>query len=739
MNPDLKAIWDNVVKAKNSPEDAKNPLTSSDIDAYIKDESKGKYSLKDITDTSLRNLGRSFAEGATSNFLPALASGEAPQSAYDIAGSTMDAMPGFSGAGKAGALAAHLIGKVSGFLGGNEQTGQSIALKNKLFQEAHPAADFLANGAGMVGASLLAPEVGAEEGGARLGAKMLNTGAKTAAQGTAATVGSESMNPNGVSGGDVALGAGASGLLGAGLAAGGHALDFVRNPETRSNSFIGKLLDEIGYNKLKAKNADFAAGNRGGDVRLADLDPRLGAAADFVANKSPDVNMAMDKATLAREQGKPGRMQNDLGELFSADPSVPPDPNAELPFAGGRQQYRPFVPGTGKIGADEAALRTWAKGPEGYGGLPETPANTTFASPEPSAEAKAAQATYESAKAVVGDNPSPAVQKSLDAMKAKADALMPQLNPTEQIFAQYLQKPTVQKVLGEATQMGLNGVPVSPAEAATTSKLVHMNSRLGDLAGQAFDRGASGLGNSIKEAQGELKDHLIENLPGFSDVNSKYAAKMGGIEATEAGVDAWTDPESRGIKQVMAKMSDTDKQNYRYGMASELTQKLRGQNGVAMARQLQTPGSALQDKLQTMFGSKDVFDQFMKRADLEYTMSQLRRATGNSTTVLRGNAQGGINPMQMGLQAMSTNVASAPHLAQSAIIRASARMAKASVLRAESEQAGRALMTRGTPAIDDLLAKFQGRANVPTAPPVAAPLAPVIGANLPRLLNPQQQ
>ena len=233
-------------------------------------------------------------------------------------------------------------------------------------------------------------------------------------------------------------------------------------------------------------------------------------------------------------------------QLFSADPNVAPDPNAPLPFAGTRAQYRPFVPGTGAIGDAETSLRQWAKGPEGYGGLPEQPNNTVF--PQPiSEEGKAARATYEQVQAQVDwRNPSPAVQKSLDALKAKADALAPQLNPTEQIFAQYLQKPDVGKVLSEANRMGLDGVPVSPTEASTTEKLVAMHSRLGDLAGQAFNRGASGLGTAIKQAQGELKDHLVENLPGFSDVNSKYAQKMGGIESMEAGQDAWTDPESRG-------------------------------------------------------------------------------------------------------------------------------------------------------------------------------------------------
>ena len=297
MNPDLKAIWQNVVTAKNSPEDAKNPLTPADIDEYIKSESKGKYGLKDITDVSLRNLGRSFAEGATMNFLPALASGEAPAAAYDVAGKTMDQMPGMSGVGTVGAKAAQLIGKISGAMGGSAQTGQSIDLKNKLFQNAHPVPDFLANSAGMVASSALAPEAAAEEGGAKLGAKMGKGFLKAAPVGAAATVGNESMNPNGVSGADVALGGAGAGLIGAAFPAGSHALDFIRNPETRSNSFIGKILDEIGYDKLRGKNADFAAANRGGDARLADLDPRLGAAADYVANKSATVNMAMKKAT----------------------------------------------------------------------------------------------------------------------------------------------------------------------------------------------------------------------------------------------------------------------------------------------------------------------------------------------------------------------------------------------------------------------------------------------------------
>jgi len=142
--------------------------------------------------------------------------------------------------------------------------------------------------------------------------------------------------------------------------------------------------------------------------------------------------------------------------------------------------------------------------------------------------------------------------------------------------------------------------------------------------------------------------------------------------------------------------------------------------------------------LETMFGSKDAFDQMMHRADLEYTMSRLRKATGNSTTILRGNAQG-INPLQVGLQAASTNVASGAHLMQSALMRAGARMAKRSVLNAEMEQAGKALMTRGTPAIDDLLTKFQNRANLPTGPAKLAPVAPVLGSQLPGILNPQQQ
>ena len=58
MDKELQALWDQVVKASQKAKAAGDSLSADDIDSFLKEKSKGKFGIADLTDKAAPGCGR---------------------------------------------------------------------------------------------------------------------------------------------------------------------------------------------------------------------------------------------------------------------------------------------------------------------------------------------------------------------------------------------------------------------------------------------------------------------------------------------------------------------------------------------------------------------------------------------------------------------------------------------------------------------------------------------------------
>lgn len=713
MNPDLAKLWQNVVTASTNAKAAGDTLTPDDMDQYLKTASAGKYGLKDITNISAGNIGRAALQGATMNWADELAGGKAdPAELSSIRNNKTVQMLGDAALPGAGPLAAYglskareLTGWISDKLGGSPQVEQDMRLKGSLFHDAHPVVDDIAGVAGALAPSLLIPG-GAEVGAGRAIARGAVTGAGAGVLAGAGAGTDAASRASGALRGGV-LGAGLGALIPGSVAA----YREIQDPAKRATDYITRAIGQGGGDDaIQSKIADFGITGKSDLPVLADMNPQLRALADMAATRSPNAKAMIQPIAAARQQGMSGRVLDDMVKhTTDVSGGVPADATSTL--------------------ADMADRRNdWASSSEGYGGLRDanpTVPNTVF----PKEVSQSDIDNLAGLRALVdkggvggmGGTASPAVEKMIDDLTGKIGG---NLNPVEQQFLDILSKPKVNSALKDAQNTGLIKAMPSPTDAPTLDKLIQVKNKIAGLASTAYNKGDGPLGSALTEASNQVKQHLVDNVQGYSEVAQKYQQMMDVEQSVVDGKTAWNSDDNTGLKAMVSQMSPEQLFSFRYGMASELASKLRNAASSSdVAHRILDYGLAKDEKLATLFDNQATFNSFMKHTQLEADMAQLRgtytgAATGYRTAAMQADPSDMmVSQAQHGLSGLS------PQFLKGAVMRAAATMARGSMRTTTADAMAPMLMTKGTPAIDALLQSFKTQSPVMGAGGAALPSA----------------
>jgi hypothetical protein len=417
-----------------------------------------------------------------------------------------------------------------------------------------------------------------------------------------------------------------------------------------------------------------------------------------------------------------------------------------LPFVGSPAKGN--VPATGQIAALARERSAWAD--PAYDALrtqnPEV-ANTIFPNTIPP-EAKALKAQIDALKANL-PAPEPiqpwarnagsptAGERRIADLQAQYNRLVPPMNDQEAAFAKLLKQPYARSALSDAKTLGLIGDVTEPTGQPSFEKMFNIKKNIEAAADRAFDQtGGGDLGRRLRQVQRAVEDHIAENVPGYSDVTAEYARRMGLERALDIGKKAWTTPDSRGIGEIISRLTPDELQQYRYAMASEFVSRLRGTNSDTFSAALAKQGGkgediigALPDKLTTIFGRN--VTSFMQRAAVEADMARFGDAVGNSKTALR-TAMQNADPFTIALKGMTSGLAGGMNVLKSGLLRVAAGRTLAEYNQETAQALEPLLMTRGTPAIDAMLKSFQ----TPPAPSGLPAAMAQAGGAAQRLMQP---
>ena len=523
MDKELQALWDQVVKASQKAKAAGDSLSADDIDSFLKEKSKGKFGIADVTDVSVRNLGRSFTQGMTMNF------------------------------------ADEALGALAG-----DQAQEDMRLRNALFKEAHPYISGASEMAGGVLPFIAAPEIKALQGIKALSNPMVRGAATGLATGSVAGAGAGEDAASRATG--AAVGGTLGGVLGAAIPGAVAGYKYLTS-ETRPVERIlrATVAKSGGEQALKGETARFAAAGKGADVMLADLSPELRGLTERSATINPRAAQLVEDAAQGRQAQQTQRMLNDLE---ATTPGLPKDAKTF-----GKDLH-------------EASMR-WANGAydDLRATYQEVP-NTVLKRPDVPPEAqniKAQLELYRQQLKQVKQSTSPFQSKlaqdlpgRIEKLQARYEELVPPLTRAEEDFLQTLEQPFARGALRRAQIQTQIGDALEKSDQASFEKLFTVKEIVEDAANRMWQKeGQQGLAKRLTTLKNLLNGHLVDNIPEYSAVTEEYARRMNLERALQKGVDAWGDGDSAGLKTLIAKMSPEELHQFRAGMASELNAKLR--------------------------------------------------------------------------------------------------------------------------------------------------------------------
>lgn len=287
-----------IVRARQVAEKQHDPLSDQELDAYVREETKGAYGYEDAkkliggfdTSKNLSNLLRSGLQGATFG------------------------------------LSDEIVGLTEG-----EAEKERVRLANDLFKQAHPAADIVS---GIVG-GFVSPVAKLLPGGSLTAKGAVARGAVTgAASGAVAGAGSgEGLRDRASRAATGAVGGGLLGMLFPGLAA---VYRGARNPGQVANRMLDEAIEKSGGSDALARKAqDFASLGRGDEVTLADLSPHLADKLDFAVNINPAARVAARDVHRVRQADMTTRLLEDVKRVVG-------DPSLELMKEGAKTATRAF-------------------------------------------------------------------------------------------------------------------------------------------------------------------------------------------------------------------------------------------------------------------------------------------------------------------------------------------------------------------------------------------------------------
>lgn len=292
--------------------------TPDDIDAVVREDSKGRYGASDVSAVLSR-----FAE-------------------FDTPGKRLGGLAGAAVQGATFNWSDEIVGAMPRVLGGGAEARETVRLRNEAFRAKHPVAEFLAAMAGGAATAVGAPVSAAKTVAGGIARGAATGGGVGAVSGAGAGEDRASRKRGAVVGGTVGT------VMGGAIPT---AIETGRSfvPSARATRRVDHAISRAGgAERLSQRVDEFRAAGRGEEVMLADLDPRLRAEADFAANNSDDVLTTLGNRLETRQRDASERLLDDVNTVTGERPNGP-----------------------ARINELAASRRTWADGPTGYGGLRE--------------------------------------------------------------------------------------------------------------------------------------------------------------------------------------------------------------------------------------------------------------------------------------------------------------------------------------------------------------------------------
>lgn len=637
-------------------------ITPEDQEAFIREETQGRYGLRDAArylstidpNVTPRNMTRSFLQGALGNW------GD------------------------------EVLSKLPAWLGGGAASEADMRAREEAFARTHPVASGVGTLAGAGSAGLLIPG-GAE---ANIGRAALRGATTGLVGGAAAGAGAGETSEQRKSG--AVIGAATGGALGAAIpAAVGGASLLLRSPANRALARVARALEQSGgADKAKQAASDLAAAGRGDEMMLGDLSDYMRNATDFAATNDGDgsVSVPLAQRVRARQADASDRLLGDVRSGFGGDANA----NARRVSL-------------------ESSREQWAAGPNGYGGLRDAGGSFDLAPLANSLKHPTIQSAMKQAR-LAGDLTS---DSPLDQFIQRILAQNPDADPS---------------AIASAAKAGLFGDDVAAAAGKNAGRPltfddVHQLKRtLDGRTSAAFQNGNGALGNSYATIRDAVNDALEQGVPGYKAVNAEYGQRLGLERALSAGEDAWGVQDSRALAQQVAGLSSGELAEFRTGLASKLISQLRGAaTNRDEAARLLNASKAMRDKLQTVFGDQPTLDGFMRRVGGEAELAKIRGALGGSQTAKRLQSAG-FDPAELGLDAVVHGPAGLVRSALNfAVQNTSGRVA-----RSTAREMGPLLMTQGQADINALIDRVLGQNAIVASPwmtaaPAAAGRMPLLG------------
>lgn len=538
-----------------------------------------------------------------------------------------------------------LLGVLPEWLGGGKAAEEEMRLRDDLFREQHPVASTSAGVGGAVLAGLLAPEVELGEA-AGVGGLALRGAVTGGVIGGLSGAGRGETASERLK--DAAIDATAGGVTGAALPVLARGVQLFTAPEVRAAQRVLRAVNKSGGPSVVLRAARDATRLGRGDVTmLGDLSPQLRAATDFAANNSEDVYTELAPKLYGRQADMSDRLLQDVTDAVG-------DQDASA-----------------RAAELAKARREFAEGPNGYGGLRE------------------------------------AYPQLADGVVPMDGKVIP-MTSAAQPLADILNQPKIASALREAQETGLIG-KTPDTGLPSFQKLQDIKERLDDAVTAAYRQGKGNLAHRLGEARDALVEEMQKRVPGYADVAAEYARRMRLERALEAGAEAWNQVDTRGLRRTVQSLSPDELAEFRRGMASALITKLRSaQTNRNVAQELVNASKSMQDKLEIVFGSKQVFDEFMERVRLEAQLAQQLKSVGGSQTWRRAQAAA-FDPEELAADVLP-GVPYGPAAMASWLGRVGARVGRGALARRSAAQLGPLLTTTGPDAIEQLLMSIQGQA-----------------------------
>lgn len=302
-------------------------------------------------------------------------------------------------------------------------------------------------------------------------------------------------------------------------------------------------------------------------------------------------------------------------------------------------------------------------------------------------------------------------------------------------FGELLNSSGVKGPWEQAKEVGLIG-PMPDEGPISFEVLQNTKERLDNAVSSAFSRGMGDLGRRLAAARDALVGEMKQSVPNYQKVAAEYGRRKGLEQAVELGVDAFRTTDSRGLAKTVSSLSQPELAKMREGMASEFIKQLRNaQTNRNLAKQLVDASPAMQDKLKTVFGSPQAFNEFMEKMGVEREMSRLLGALANSKTAARLAARDATDELlEVALDVPSAVIA--PWSAMSRLAAAGRRTISRPIARKTAERVGEVLTTQGDKNIASFLQQLQTSPPRPLAGRVAGGAVPgFLGAQLGGLLG----